>query len=291
MTLTRADWEAELTRVPPDQRVLFATSPQRVQTVLNDLLVNRTLAERARARALDKDPVIQRRFAIEAERVLAALMIQTIEAEAGSEFDRATERNLVRARELYAINRSQYMVPEEIEVSHILFDTNKRGKDAALAAARDARARLVAGADFTALAVELSDDRSVARNQGRLGYHPRGRFDPAFETAAFALKDPGELSEPVLSRFGYHVIRLEGRKPGRQRSFDEVRAGILSEMRDKYVNDARESALTAIRSDKRLEVNQEAVEALVVKVDVPPLPPAQAPQGASGPASPPAASN
>ena len=105
---------------------------------------------------------------------------------------------------------------------------------------------------------------------------PRGRYDPAFEAAAFALKNPGDISEPVLSRFGYHVIRLEGRTPERQQTFDEVRGQILADMRQKSVNDARESAIAAIRGDSRLQVNREAVDALVLKVDIPPLPPSGA---------------
>jgi hypothetical protein len=88
------------------------------------LLVNCTLAERARAQGIDKDPIVQRRLEVEAERVLASLMVERIEAEAGAAFDRATERNLARARELYLVNRAKYTVPEEIDASHILFDTS-----------------------------------------------------------------------------------------------------------------------------------------------------------------------
>jgi peptidyl-prolyl cis-trans isomerase C len=271
--LTRADWDAELTRIPSEQRVAFVTSPQRVQATLNNLLVNRTLAERARAQGMDKDPIVQRRLALEADRALAALMVERIENEAGAEFDRAVERNVARARELYLIDRAKYATPEEIDVSHILLDSSKRGKEAALAAAIDVRAKLLAGADIAVLAVAVSDDPSAARNKGRLGPGPRGRYDPAFEAAAFALKSPGDLSAPVLTRFGYHVIRLEGRKPESQQTFDEVRGQILVDMRQKHVSDARESTIAAIRGDSRLQVNREAVDALVVKVDIPPSPP------------------
>ena len=272
MTLTRADFDVELTRIPVEQRTAFVASPQRVQAMLNNLLINRTLAERARARAVDQDPAIAHRLRLEAERALAAVMIERIESDAGAEFDRAAERNLVRARELYLVDRAKYSVPEEIEVSHLLFDPAKRGKDGALAAANDARAKLVAGADFGAMAMELSDDTSASRNKGRLPAIARGKVDPAFDEAAFALKSPGAISEPVLTRFGYHVIRLEARKPAREKTFDQVRGQILAEMRQKHVTDARESAIAAIRSDKRLEVNQEAVDALVAQIEVPPLP-------------------
>ena len=82
-------------------------------------------------------------------------MIERIESEAGAEFDRAAERNLARARELYLVNRAKYPMPEEIDVSHILFDTAEEGQGGALAAANDARAKLLAGADFGVLAVRI----------------------------------------------------------------------------------------------------------------------------------------
>lgn len=285
--LTRADWDAELLRIPAEQRTAFATSPQRVQTTLNNLLVNRTLAERARVQAIDKDPVVARRMALESDRVLAVLVLERMEIQAGVEFDRATERNATRARELYLVNPSKYTVPEEIDSSHILFDTSKRGTEAALAAAKEARAKLLAGADFAELAVAVSDDTSVPRNKGHLGWNPRGRFDPTFEAAAFALANAGQVSEPVLTRFGYHVIRLEGRRAGRQLAFDEVRDQIIAEMRQKHVGEVRDSTITAIRTDQRVKVNQEAVDSLIVKVDFPPVPGAQS-KGSSPAAAPPA---
>ena len=272
LVITRADWEAELTRIPSEQRVAFTASSQRVQLALNNLLVNRTLALRARAKGLDKEPAMERRVAIEMERFLAALYLDRLDTEAGAEFDRMTERNVARARELYLVNQAKYMAQEQIDVMHILFDTTKRGKDAALASATEARAKLAAGADFSALAKEVSDDPSAARNGGRINALTRGKTDPAFEQAAFALKNPGDLSEPVQSRFGFHVIRLEDRKAARQRTLIEAQPQIIAEMRQKYISDAREAAIGGIRSDSRIQVEQEAVDALVLKVDIPPMP-------------------
>lgn len=277
VVITRADWEAELARIPVEHRTAFATSPQRVQAAINNLLVNRTLAERARAKGVDKDPATARRYALEIDRLLAGLMIERIEAEAGAEFDRDSDRNLARARELYLVNQSKYAVAEQIDVSHILFDTTKRGKDTALSAANEARAKILAGADFNALATEISDDPSAATNKGRLNGVTRGKTDPAFERSAFGLRSPGDVSEPVLSKFGYHLIKLEDRKPGRSRTFAEAQRTILNEMRQKYVNETRDAAVREVRSDKRMQFDQEALDGLVVTVEVPPLPKAAAP--------------
>ena len=263
--ITRADWDADLERLAPDKRDSFASSPQRVKAVLNNLLVSKTFAARARAAGVDRDPRVAERIALETDRLLAAYMIERIEKQAVAEFDRDREQYIARARELFLADPAKYMIPEQVDVSHILFRTDKRSKADALAAAEAARAKLVAGADFSALAREVSEDGSAKTNGGRLSWLPRGATDPKFEQAAFALRNKGDLTEAVESSFGYHLIRLEGRRAARQPSFEEARAKIVDELRNKYVSDVREKEINRVRSDSKLEVNQEAVEALVTQ--------------------------
>jgi foldase protein PrsA len=78
----------------------------------------------------------------------------------------------------------------------------------ALAEALSVKERLDAGADFEELAIEVSDDPSAATNGGDLGLFGRGVMVPAFEEVAFSLAK-GEISEPVLTQFGYHIIRID----------------------------------------------------------------------------------
>src|SRR5262249_44458597 len=131
------------------------------------------------------------------------------------------------------------------------------------------------------LAAELSDDPTAAKNNGRINGLTRGKTDPAFEQAAFALKNKGDVSEPVLSKFGYHLIKLEDRKPGRPRTFAEAQRQVLKEMREKSVSDAREAAVRDIRTDKRVQFDQATLDALVVTVDSPPIPQNPGPPGAA----------
>ena len=263
-TVTRADWEAELDKIAPDKRDAFAT-PQRVKVGLSNLIVSKTFAARARAEGVDRDPRVAERIAFETDRLLAAYMLEKIERQAAAEFDRTREQYVARARELYLSDRAKYMLPEQVDVWHMLFRADKRSKAEALAAAEAARAKLAAGANFSTLAREVSEDPSVKTNGGRLSWISRGSTDPAFEQAAFALKNKGDLSEPVESSFGYHLIRLEGRKAARQPSFEEVQAKIVDDLRKEFINTARDKEVLAIRSDPKLEINQEAVEALVTQ--------------------------
>ena len=154
-----------------------------------------------------------------------------------------------------------------MSASHILFDTKSRTSDEARKLAAEALAKAKAGADFNVLAREVSDDRSAKSNSGQLGWFGFGEMDPAFAKAAFALTKTGELSQPVQSSFGWHVIRLDGRRPAVQKPFEEVRESILAELKQKYVNDEREAALAKLRTDPTIRANREAIDALVTRVE------------------------
>jgi peptidyl-prolyl cis-trans isomerase C len=92
----------------------------------------------------------------------------------------------------------------------------------ALAKVQDLRKRVVAGEDFAALAKAESDDVSSGANGGDLGTFHHGQMVPAFDAAAFALK-PGEISEPVKTQFGYHIIQVQKRE---SKAFEQARPEI-----------------------------------------------------------------
>ncbi len=242
--VTRGDYEAELMRLPPDMRGGFAVNGKRVYDLLNRLLVTKSLAAQARAAGLDKDPSVERRLALEVDRLHAGLQIAKIEDAAGRAFDARRGQFETRAREIYLTRRDAYRVPEQVAVSHILFDTKKRSREEALKLAQETRAKILAGADFSDTAAKLSDDPT-----------------------AFSMKNPGDVSEPVLSSFGYHIIRLDGRRPAGVKSFDEVKDTIIAQERSRYIDEQRELALAPIKSDPDTKVDQARIDALIVKVD------------------------
>jgi peptidyl-prolyl cis-trans isomerase C len=276
--LTRSDYETDLLRVPPEMRPEFAASPRRLTMMLNNLLLDKTLAKEARDSGLDRDEEIARRLALEIDRFLAQAMIGKIEKDAAAEFDAKEAEFLPAARETYVLNKQKYQKPEQVNAAHILFDPAKRGNEGALALAKETRAKLLAGANFAKLAAEVSDDPTAKTNGGELGWFPASKMDPAFSKAAFALKNPGDLSEPVQSAFGWHIIRLEGRRPPEDLPWEQARRLIMADLKQRYVNDARDRKVAAIRNDPNMKVNQAALDALVVK-----LPEAQRLPGARPP--------
>ncbi|MCC7328464.1 MAG: peptidylprolyl isomerase [Burkholderiales bacterium] len=266
--VTFAEYEAELRKLPADLRIGFANSSRRVHDLLTRMLVQNTLAAQARAAKLDASPEARLRIELEVNRALAQLMAESVETQAAAEFDASRASYEVRARELFLIDRAKFATPAQVSATHILFDTKKHGADEARKLADQARTKIIAGTDMAELARTDSDDPSASTNGGSLGWFAQKDMDPAFAAAAFALQKPGDVSEPVLSQFGWHVIRLDGKRPARTPSFDEARDTIMAELKKRYVDGKREAAINAIRRDPQMHLNREAVDALTPKVDI-----------------------
>jgi peptidyl-prolyl cis-trans isomerase C len=265
-TVTKADYDAELLRMPADIRNVFATDPNRVSGLVNSLRTTKTLAAEARALGIDKERDAQRRVASETDRILAALLVERFEIEAGREFDTRSGTDQI-TRERYLVNKSKYLLPEQVSATHILFEVPKHSSDEAKKLAQDTRARIIAGADMNALAKEISEDTSARRNDGKLDWFAREKMDPAFSTAVFGLKTVGDISEPVQSRFGWHVIRLDGRRGGTTRPYDEVKPEIVVELRKAYIDERRATRIAELRDDPKTEINNAAIELLYVRPD------------------------
>ncbi|MCH1551432.1 MAG: SurA N-terminal domain-containing protein [Pseudomonadales bacterium] len=112
-------------------------------------------------------------------------------------------------RSLYDDERALALADEQRDSAHILIQINdERNSEQALALIKSAQERLIAGEDFAAVAAELSEDPGSAVQGGALGLVGKNIFDPAFEEALWRLEEVGNVSEPVLSSFGYHLIQL-----------------------------------------------------------------------------------
>lgn len=258
--VTVADYDAELDKLPPSARKEFAANRLRLTQFLDTLYTSRVLAADARAAGLDKDPLIARQIALQIDRMLAAARYAQLEAAAIAQFNQSADQYTARAREIYASTKGKYAVPEQVRAAHVLIKIKDGKSDEALSKAETVRAKALAGADFSALAREYSDDPSVSRNGGELGFFDAKTMDPAFSAAAFAMTKKGELSAPVKSALGYHIILYEDRRPAGIRPFDEVKAEILEDLRKRVKDDARAAAVRDVFSDPTLKVNNALID-------------------------------
>jgi peptidyl-prolyl cis-trans isomerase D len=153
-----------------------------------------------------------------------------------------------QAQQYYQQHLKDYQVPDQVKVRHILISVPK-GADAKTDAAAKAKAedvlrQLRAGGDWNAIAKKYSDDPGSKNTGGELGMLQHGVTVPEFDKAAFSLS-PGQISEPVKSQFGYHVIQTEEKQTAHTKPFAEVRGVILANMvRDKEAQAAQTFAAT-----------------------------------------------
>ncbi|MFG6667188.1 peptidylprolyl isomerase [Halomonas sp. HNIBRBA4712] len=164
-----------------------------------------------------------------------------------------SEREVERFLEQQGGQQNQSFI-EERRARHILVELNPtRNDDQARARAEQVRSRLQQGEDFAAVAREFSDDRGSALNGGDLGWVRPGQTVPAFEEAMSALS-PGQISAPVRSQFGYHIIEvLDSRRQDvtNESRRDQVRQAIFqrraNEELQNWQREIREQAFVDIR--------------------------------------------
>ncbi|MFL6203657.1 MAG: peptidylprolyl isomerase [Thermoanaerobaculia bacterium] len=133
-------------------------------------------------------------------------------------------------RDWYEAHKSEFSQEEQVRARHILVMVNdQRTDEQARTRIGEAMKRIQGGADFAAVAKEVSDDTASKESGGDLGYFGRNRMVKEFEDAAFGAQ-PGKLVGPVKSSFGYHLIEVLDKRPGGQQPFEGVRDSIRARL-------------------------------------------------------------
>jgi len=176
------------------------------------LIDNVLFAEAAIAAKIAADPAFEEQMQYVRRRLLREQYFEKQLKGAISEAD---------AKKIYDQRVSQLKSENEVAARHILVDTEEKAKEIL--------AKIKAGGDFAALAKENSTDTGTKANGGFLGYFGRGQMVPEVETAAFKMIK-GQVSEPVKTNYGWHIIKLEDRRRKPPPSFDDVKETILNSL-------------------------------------------------------------
>lgn len=247
--------------VPEPQQENMRGKEKNVRGFLADYFTIKVMADAARAKGLDKDPSVQVQQAYSHNRLLTEALINDY-------YVSAKKPNYeVLAKESYIIDPKRFDTPAQVHAEHILIAVNdKQGDAAALKKAQDLYTQAKKGKKvFADLAKEHSDDPSAADNSGDLGFFVREAMVKPFSDAAFAMKK-GEISKPVKTEFGYHVIHmLDQRKAGVQ-SFDAVKAQLIEEQKRMFKNTKRDEIVSKFRSSPNIKVDDDAVMDFVRKM-------------------------
>lgn len=172
-----------------------------------------------------------------AENLMQRLSVETLINEAIASKVAVDER---QAKDFYAANQERFKRPEQFRVRHILIQPDPNGGDEskaeALSSLETLQEEIEAGGDFATLAEQHSQGPSRLHG-GDLGFVTQGQLVPAFEAVAFAL-EPGEVSDPVATEFGYHLIKLEEHKPAGQLNEQQALDMIKQRLHSAQVSEA-----------------------------------------------------
>lgn len=170
------------------------------------------------------------------------------------------------ALEHYLGNPQKFEILESVTLRTLLVRTDNRSEEEAKALANELLQKAThPDADFDALVRSHTEDEVAAENGGLMEKITRGTTVPPFEEAAFALQTPGEISAPVVTQFGVHLIKLVEREPSGMRSFEESKAQIIADLKPRRAAQYREAIQNEARERKAegFVEHTEALDALI----------------------------
>ncbi len=156
-----------------------------------------------------------------------------------------TEANMEKFFDKNKVRYSQ----DEVHAFHVLVKSE--------AEAKEVYAKAKAGEDFEVLAKKYSKDPSAAQNMGDLGFFTRSRMVPAFAEAAFALSK-GEISQPVKTPFGFHVIKVVDKKAGKSVKFNDVKDQVRADFQNESINEL----IASLKKQNKVVVHEDKVKEL-----------------------------
>ncbi len=256
VSVTLADVDAFAKSVPAKDRRGFFDNPNRIESLLTNLLLQKQLAAEARAAGIDKSPATQSQIELAIDTELAKIRMQQFRTD-------VKVPNLDElAREEYIAHKEKYLLPVTVTVKHVLISTKERSDEEAKALADKVAVEAKADpAGFDALVEKYSDDPSKADNHGVIVDAASGKYAPEFAQASGELMKPNEISPVVKTGFGYHVIELVKREEAKKRSFEEVKGEIAARLRSEFVDKQVKGHTDALRNQP-MDANEALVASL-----------------------------
>lgn len=242
VAITSEDFDREVKSLPEYIRGM-ADTPQGRKEMIDTLVMRELILQQASKDGLDKSKEVEDKIAELKKRVVVDTYLKKkVESEA-----KISDEEL---KKFYDQNLDKFKSGEQVKASHILVKTEPEAKEIL--------AQLKAGAKFEDLAKTKSVDTSAAKG-GDLGWFGKGNMVPAFEKAAFELKE-GQLSGIIKSEFGFHIIKLTGKRPAGTVPFEEakdkIKAALMPQKQQQVFMKLKED----IKKGAKIEIKDPAAQ-------------------------------
>lgn len=256
VVLTQGELDAALSKIPDDKRLAFVRDGSKVEQMVRNLLRSKALAHEAVKAGYDREPMVSMRLELARESALAAEWLNKVVADAPAVDYEAL------AEEQYLVNPEAWKTEDRVDVSHILISTETRS---------DKEAKDLVGyvwqlvtldpSRFDEMVEEYSEDPSKASNGGRFKSVKRNDMVVNFEKVAFSLQNPGDISAPTETPYGYHIIRLNEKMPGEIPSFESVKERAMKQAQAEYHDEYRVKYMKQLMAEN-IVLQDGAAEAL-----------------------------
>ncbi len=273
--ITQEDFDREFQALPPYAQAMFEGEEGK-KRFLEEMVKKELLYQEAIKKGLENDAEYQKRLEEFKKLTLISALFEK----------EVLEKSTVSDQEItdfFESHQSEFSAPHEVKASHILVKTEEE--------AREVLRRLAEGERFSDVAKAVSVDKASAVKGGDLGYFSRGQMVPEFEHAAFHL-NAGEVSDPVKTPFGYHIIKVVDVKRGPAVEFEKVKDMIVQKITsdkqktvfDTYIADIKKKYEVTINVDSLAKAFKEETPEEIIqepageKAGVPEKPEAKKPE-------------
>jgi peptidyl-prolyl cis-trans isomerase C len=257
-TIKYGDLNKWIKMMPPSYKSMF-TNMDQMRKLLDRQIENTLFSEEAKRLKLDQNPSVRDKI----EEFTKGILMQALIESQVSNTIAVSEKEIEK---YFKTHQDEFRVPEKVKVSHILIKVDSSAsakvKEEKKAKAEEILARAKKGEDFSALAKQFSEDTKTKKKGGVVGLFAKGSKDPEFEKAAFNLKE-NEISDLVLSKEGYHIIKLLNKKEEKTKSLKEASSRIENKLKQKKRNEGIEKLMKDLKSKTKVVVHEDVLKKIV----------------------------
>lgn len=252
--ITHADLDAHMSQLPEENRAQAVSSMERIDKLLQNLLLQKALFEDARRDGLLEDQTLA---ALASYRVTTALADEQMKRRVES---RLLDEYEQQARELYLTDPERFASRRNYDFTHVLISTEKRDEAEAMRLILDLYDRVQEGESLEAIAAEYSDDDASKDAGGAYTNHPLNRLDRNFARALAELEKPGDVTGPVRSRFGWHLIRLDKQRDSEKPEWEDVKQQAIELARQRHAERIRKAYVAELLDPDAIDVVPGSIE-------------------------------
>lgn len=244
VAITTEDFKKELELLPPYLKQMAETADGRKE-MLDSMVVRELVLQDAQKQGVDKSPEVAARMEDMKKRVVVEAYLKKKVEEGANVSDADLQK-------FYDQNKDKFKTGDQVKASHILVKTEKE--------AQDVLAQLKGGAKFEDLARKHSVD-PAGQKGGDLGWFGKDAMIPEFEKVVFAMKE-GDISGVVKTKFGFHVIKLTGKRPAGVLPFAEVKEQLKANLMPQKQQEVFAKVKEELKKSAKLSIKEDVLKGM-----------------------------